>query len=235
MVNTGQQSSINDLLNAHHNIFFHIFFSRIFFSTTSCSFFIIPMIRDIFLDTSFICKFQVMWDLIHAALENIKNWISSILALLMRNCKTSMFIFGLRNIIYLDLFVFNFCPFAISQLWILCSSWLTIVCIFTWFISSRQQYKVVSSAYTRKLKSLLIEMGRNRYRVLEVSGIGSISKYQYRQKIRYWYRVLFDNISILFRYFTSSFIIRNPLQWNPNRTQYFGFNVTGLNNIIRLF
>ena len=49
-----------------------------------------------------------------------------------------------------------------------------------------------------------VEMGRNRYRVLEVSGIGSILKYRYRQKIRYRYRVLFDTISILFRYFTST-------------------------------
>ena len=49
---------------------------------------------------------------------------------------------------------------------------------------------------------LSIEMGRNRYRVLEVLGIGSFLKYRYRRKIRYRYRVLFDTISILFRYFT---------------------------------
>ena len=47
-------------------------------------------------------------------------------------------------------------------------------------------------------------MGRNRYRVLEVSGIGSILKYRYRRKIRYRCQVLFDTISILFRYFTST-------------------------------
>ena len=50
-------------------------------------------------------------------------------------------------------------------------------------------------------------MGRNRYRVLEVSDIGSILKYRYRRKIRYRYRVLFDTISILFRYFTSTDIL----------------------------
>ena len=50
-------------------------------------------------------------------------------------------------------------------------------------------------------------MGRNRYRVLEVSGIGSILKYRYRRKIRYRYRVLFDTISILFRYFASTDIL----------------------------
>ena len=41
-------------------------------------------------------------------------------------------------------------------------------------------------------------MGRNRYRVLEVSGIRSISRYRYRRKIRYRYQVLFDTISILY-------------------------------------
>ena len=46
-------------------------------------------------------------------------------------------------------------------------------------------------------------MRRNRYRVLELSGIGSISKYRYHQKIPYRYQVFFDTISILFRYFTS--------------------------------
>ena len=56
-------------------------------------------------------------------------------------------------------------------------------------------------------------MGRNRYRVLEVSGIGSISRYRYRRKIRYRYRVLFDTISILFRYFTCTFTIRLSYNW----------------------
>ena len=34
-----------------------------FFGTMSCSFFNIPMMRDIFLDISFICKFQVISEL----------------------------------------------------------------------------------------------------------------------------------------------------------------------------
>ena len=46
----------------------------------------------------------------------------------------------------------------------------------------------------------LLGMGRNRYRVLEVSGIGSILKYRYRRKTRYRYRVLFDTISILYKH-----------------------------------
>ena len=51
-----------------------------------------------------------------------------------------------------------------------------------------------------RLMMLKLGLGRNRYRVLEVSGIGSILKYRYRRKIRYRYRVLFDTISILYKY-----------------------------------
>ena len=73
-------------------------------------------------------------------------------------------------------------------------------------------------------------MGQNRYRVPEVSGIGSISKYWYRQKLRYRYRVL----SILFRYFTSTCIIRmscSEIQTAHNNLDF----VSLLNNIKLLF
>ena len=59
----------------------------------------------------------------------------------------------------------------------------------------------------RQMGPSVVGMGRNRYRVLEVSGIGSVLKYRYRRKIRYRYRVLFDTISILFRYFISTDIL----------------------------
>ena len=46
----------------------------------------------------------------------------------------------------------------------------------------------------------MLEMGRNLYRVFEVSGIGSISKYRYRQKSD----TVTEYCSILFRYFSDT-------------------------------
>ena len=43
--------------------------------------------------------------------------------------------------------------------------------------------------------------------ILSTRSIESISKYRYRQKIRYRYQVVFDTISMHFQYFTCTFII----------------------------
>ena len=77
--------------------------------------------------------------------------------------------------------------------------------MFIYFIPVITEKKLSSTDFGHVASYL--EMGQNRYRVPEVSVIGSFSNYRYRQKIRFRYRVIFDIISILFRYFTSVYII----------------------------
>ena len=92
--------------------------------------------------------------------------------LLLFICKFSFAIWVflcLLNNIYLDLFTFNVNLFADDHKCTLFNSLFKTCCLFTLSISSRQQYKVVSSAYIRKLNKLL-ELGISFIEIKNKSG-----------------------------------------------------------------
>ena len=124
----------------------------------NCNFFIMPITRDILLPITFTCvsQFNFMFIWRPRKLNSEVDWM-----LLLFICKFS---FGswvflcLLNNIYFDLFKFNVNLFADNHKCTLFNSLFKTSSLFTLSISSRQQNKVVSSAYIRKLNKLL-ELG----------------------------------------------------------------------------
>ena len=123
-----------------------------------CNFFIMPITRDILLPITFtwVSQFNFVFIWRPRKLNSEVDWI-----LLLFICKFS---FGswvflcLLNNIYLDLFTFNVNLFADNHRCTLFNLLFKTSSLFTLSISSRQHYKVVSSAYIRKLNKLL-ELG----------------------------------------------------------------------------
>ena len=71
---------------------------------------------------------------------------------------------------------------------------------------------------------LIVEMGQNRYRVLEASGIGSISKYLYRQKND----TDTEYFSILFPYFFDTLHPIFMMSCNEIQTEHNTLNLMSL-------
>ena len=122
------------------------------------NFFIMPITRDILLPITFtwVSQFNFVFIWRPRKLNSEVDWI-----LLLFICKFS---FGswvflcLLNNTYFDLITFNVNLFADNHKCTLFNSLFKTSSLFTLSISSRQQHKVVSSAYIKKLNKLL-ELG----------------------------------------------------------------------------
>ena len=113
----------------------------------NCNFFIMPI--------TFPCvsQFNLVFIWRPRKLNSEVDWM-----LLLFICKFGFdrwVILCLLNNIYFDLFAFSVNLFADSHKCTLFKSLFNTCSLFTLSISSRQQYKVVSSAYLRKLNKLL--------------------------------------------------------------------------------
>ena len=121
-----------------------------------CNIFSMSITCDILLPTTFTCVSQFNFLSIRRPriLNSVVDWM-----LLLFICKFS---FGswvflcLLNNIYFNLFTFNVNLFADNNNFLI--RYLRLVPCFALSISSRQQYKVVSSAYIRKLNKFM-ELG----------------------------------------------------------------------------
>ena len=117
-----------------------------------------PIIRDILLPITFTCVSQFNFVFIWRPkkLNTEVDWM-----LLLFSCKFSFgsWVFlSLLNNIYFGLFTFNVNLSADNHQFTPFNSLFKTSSLFTLLISSRQQCKVVSSAYIRKLNKLL-ELG----------------------------------------------------------------------------